>query len=286
MHCSSKDDKTHFLLKTPPFPLLIVFSPIMKARQTFPDHKEFKCGSNSWYPYCITGTILCDIRWPLLFWLALSSTFGATRAYGKKTGDNIYADYSNYEIIERASPQAPTTYDGMPRVQPYSGISCYSCMSSVYGGLWEPVGYDRIYQRPGKGFAFTAHCNDPAQKPEEVDKIDCPTDNCVTLMETLKIGYGNVGYIRGCYSSVFKWGFNKTGISGRLQYKDFCHKFNLTDVAAGQNRHSLHNNEVYVCSCRGNLCNNGMGTTNSAASKLIKLAIVTAFSVILIVSWS
>ncbi len=64
-------------------------------------------------------------------------------------------------------------------------------MSNVYGGLWEPVSLDLIYQRPGgRNFGFTDHCRDPSQRPEDVPKKDCPKDNCVTMIETLKLGEG------------------------------------------------------------------------------------------------
>ncbi|KAJ1364162.1 hypothetical protein KIN20_024185 [Parelaphostrongylus tenuis] len=41
---------------------------------------------------------------------------------------------------------------------------------------------------------------------------------------------GAKGFIRGCYSSLFLVGFNRTGSVGALAAHAFCHTFNLTQL--------------------------------------------------------
>ncbi|KJH40791.1 hypothetical protein DICVIV_13245 [Dictyocaulus viviparus] len=41
---------------------------------------------------------------------------------------------------------------------------------------------------------------------------------------------GAKGFIRGCYSSLFLDGFNRTGSAGALATHSFCHTFNLTQL--------------------------------------------------------
>ncbi len=69
---------------------------------------------------------------------------------------------------------------------------CYSCMSEVYGKMWERAGYNRIYAGPQsshQAFAFTDHCSNPDEKPDDVGMIQCPeSDNCIALKEKLQLG--------------------------------------------------------------------------------------------------
>ncbi|VDO65221.1 unnamed protein product [Heligmosomoides polygyrus] len=46
----------------------------------------------------------------------------------------------------------------------------------------------------------------------------------------LKLGTGAKGFIRGCYSSLFLTGFNRTGSAAALASHTFCHTFNLTQL--------------------------------------------------------
>ncbi|CAI5447799.1 unnamed protein product [Caenorhabditis angaria] len=138
---------------------------------------------------------------------------------------------------------------------------CYSCMSRYYGVTWDYLGYSRIYETPK---IFTDHCRDPTSRGADVPFIECKDQsNCVTMVEDIKAGVGNKGFIRGCFSNIFLYGFNRTGTVGALGAHSFCHTFNLTQlVSAGEPIDSTIN----VCSCHGPLCNGA--TIKSSALRL------------------
>uniref|UniRef100_A0AC34RJF5 Protein sleepless n=1 Tax=Panagrolaimus sp. JU765 TaxID=591449 RepID=A0AC34RJF5_9BILA len=154
-----------------------------------------------------------------------------------------------------------------------AALKCYSCMSRYYGMAWQFAGYSRIYQEPR---AFTDNCPDPSKRSAEVPYVYCDDhSNCVTLVEDLQIGVGARGYIRGCWSSIFVWGFNKTGAVGALRNQQFCRNFNLTQMLAGGN---AYESKIHACSCAGNLCN-GLPLLNSA-QKISVLNMLVTFSTV------
>ncbi|KAF8376476.1 hot-9 [Pristionchus pacificus] len=142
---------------------------------------------------------------------------------------------------------------------PGSSFRCFSCMSRYYGATWKFVGYNRIYMEPR---SFTDDCQDPTGRGSDVPYTICPDKaNCVTLVEDIRLGVGAKGYIRGCWSNIFIYGFNRTGYPGALSSHQFCRPFNLSSLVAGGRPLDA---QMQVCSCAGNLCN--AGTVNSSLS--------------------
>ncbi|CDK13497.1 Homolog of Odr-2 (Two) [Caenorhabditis elegans] len=165
-----------------------------------------------------------------------------------------------------------------PIIQAYSSSSsstadnqrCYSCMSKYYGALWRFAGYTRIYQEPG---LFTDSCRDPQARGSDVPSTICKEKtNCVTMVEDLKIGTGAKGYIRGCWGSVFLFGFNRTGTVGALAEHSFCHTFNLTQLVSGGRPEE---SSINVCSCRGPLCNGSTINTSSTRTTILPILLAT-----------
>ncbi|GMS95152.1 hypothetical protein PENTCL1PPCAC_17327, partial [Pristionchus entomophagus] len=140
---------------------------------------------------------------------------------------------------------------------PGSSFQCFSCMSRYYGATWQFVGYNRIYVEP---ISFTDDCQDPTARGSNVKSTVCPDKaNCVTLVEDIRLGVGAKGYIRGCWSNIFIYGFNRTGYPGALSSHQFCRPFNLSSLVAGGRPLDA---QMQVCSCAGNMCN--AGTVNSS----------------------
>ncbi len=61
----------------------------------------------------------------------------------------------------------------------------------------------------------------------------CSTADLTGLRIPPVSGVGARGYIRGCWSGIFLWGFNRTGASGSLATREFCQTFNLSQLIAG-----------------------------------------------------
>uniref|UniRef100_A0A914UXM8 Uncharacterized protein n=1 Tax=Plectus sambesii TaxID=2011161 RepID=A0A914UXM8_9BILA len=157
-----------------------------------------------------------------------------------------------------------------------AGRKCFSCMSRYYGATWEFAGYERLYLEPR---SFSDYCEDPQSRVSDVlpmncDEDDPPGTNCIMFVEDLKIGTGARGYVRGCWNSIFKWGFNRTGLAGMLKHKDFCQRFNLSQLIAGG---KAHESSVLACSCSGHLCNGAASLRSNSANNAHLLASTSDF---------
>ncbi|VDN59843.1 unnamed protein product [Dracunculus medinensis] len=137
-------------------------------------------------------------------------------------------------------------------------------MSRYYGATWQFAGYSRIYMEPR---SFTDYCSNPNIRGADVPFVFCDgSTNCISIEENLKIGIGAQGFIRGCWSSIFLWGFNRTGTVGALRNREFCYNFNLSQVIAGGKPF-----ESQICSCGGNLCNGNSYSSSNFSTKCIIL---------------
>ncbi|VDP12046.1 unnamed protein product [Soboliphyme baturini] len=159
---------------------------------------------------------------------------------------------------------------------------CYSCMSYIYGANWEYLDYRDIYYTPAY---FSDHCANTSQKGEITGKVKC-ANNCVLIVETLRIVFpqltyeskadalsagkcflsdddvldseagarGHKGYIRGCYDSIFRHGFNEDyQVIRGLKFRKYCVRLNMSMVMARKEKPP--NTEVEVCSCGDPICN-------------------------------
>lgn len=72
---------------------------------------------------------------------------------------------------------------------------------------------------------------------------------------------GAKAHVRGCYDSILLYGFNEHGASGRMKYREMCHKFNLSQLTTRKTR---YDSILEVCSCVGRLCNGGSITISGS----------------------
>jgi len=153
---------------------------------------------------------------------------------------------SNTKILRTGSHAAPA-------------VQCYSCMSKTMGSLWEAAELDKIYMQQQ---SFTDHCLKPEEHRPPVFVRQC-SFTCISMLIEVQFGMGAKTQLRGCYDSIFRSGFNESSpASTRLKYKDFCHKFNLSEVIKQRLK---YDSVVEICSCRGQFCNGGIMPTSGAA---------------------
>ncbi|CAJ0958109.1 unnamed protein product, partial [Mesorhabditis belari] len=154
---------------------------------------------------------------------------------------------------------------------------CFSCMSRYYGATWHFAGYSKIYLEP---LTFTDDCGEPLARGADVPVQHCDeTSNCITMVEDLKIGVGAKAFIRGCYNSIFVFGFNRTGIAGKMASKQGCFNANLSQVINGGRP---FDSQIKICSCAGELCNGEpLNSVSSQISIISSMLLFFIFSVFL-----
>uniref|UniRef100_A0A914DPJ4 Uncharacterized protein n=1 Tax=Acrobeloides nanus TaxID=290746 RepID=A0A914DPJ4_9BILA len=125
---------------------------------------------------------------------------------------------------------------------------CYSCMSDSFGDIWPHL--EPIYYPPEN---FTKHCNsmDPGF---EIGRRPCSHSVCVTVIEPQILAGQHVGnnVIRGCFSSVFKYG-ETPSFSGVADTN--CTLIPMRKLLPTNLASRAGNRRVQMCWCVGRLCN-------------------------------
>ena len=87
------------------------------------------------------------------------------------------------------------------------------------------------------------------------------TDNNDTMYHYSGV-HDTRGYIRGCYDTIFRYGFNKSNANvSRLQYRAGCGTFAAPDVLMGVRPQATN---MTICSCHEHQCNGDNLMANAA----------------------
>ncbi|GMT11352.1 hypothetical protein PFISCL1PPCAC_2649 [Pristionchus fissidentatus] len=162
-------------------------------------------------------------------------------------------------------------YDDPPVHFGQHTVRCYSCMSRLYGAIWENH-LALLYKKPKN---FTDACDNLAGHPDgAVPAVHC-TSICLSMTEDTNIAGVRVKtHIRGCMSDVLTNGFNTTIVQWyRWLHRDSCRMYRkkeLFKLPGDFNDDSM----IEVCTCYDNNCNGRNSSNLPIASSLCNLLLL------------
>ncbi|GMS80713.1 hypothetical protein PENTCL1PPCAC_2888 [Pristionchus entomophagus] len=211
-----------------------------------------------------------DILLFVLFLTAIASSIAQHLPIERPTVPRFHGGSSSSSSISAVT--GVSHYDDPPVSFGQHTVKCYSCMSSLYGAIWENH-LAFLYKKPRN---FTNTCDNIAVHPEGVPAVHC-TSICLSMSEESNIAGARVKtHIRGCMSDLLINGFNTTIVQWyRWLHRDSCRMYRkkeLFKLPGDFNDDSM----IEVCTCYDNNCNG----TNSSSFPSSSLALLLLLSLL------